>query len=524
MLANRHPDYMEFQLDWEMCRDVYRGERVIKDHKTKYLQPTAGMYADGYPNAGSKGLRDYTTYIERARFHNFSKKAVLHYMGLLWHKEPGIELPPRMEVLRESCTRKGESMLQLLRVIHEEMLVTGRLGLYADMPTGQTFDAIAPYIAFYKAESILNWDEGQREQVVKDSMNLVVLNESCPERQDDFSWKWVRKYRILVLGDIRINEEADTTANFTAGVFNDEDDFDPSLMIEPKLRGVPLKHIPFVFCNGKDLNPTPDDPPLLDLVRHDLGVYRGEADYRNTLFLQSQYTLAIIGDGDNAAASDPTNPDSPVRTGAGSVIRLSNPAADVKYVGIDGVALPEQRAALENDNRKGEMMSGSLTDTRTNEAESGDAMDKRQAGESTQLINIAITGALALQSILRSIAMWMGEDPETVVVTPNKEFTYERLTPQDLLFLQQGKTAGLPISDESIHENVQRSGYTDKDYEDEKAAIDQEEPRIDATGVPLNAPLSPIQNQTLKNLKKPPAPAGGSKPGAPAKPPAVPKS
>ena len=504
-LGNKHPEYVDHEEDWRLCRDCFQGERRIKEQGSRYLPPTAGMYMDGYPNIGTKGTHDYNGYRDRAVFHNFLKKSVLHYMGLLHHKEATIELPQRMEPLREKCTRHGETLLQLLRVIHEELLVTGRLGLYGSMPDTKTTDVLMPYISFYRAESILNWDEGETDQVDEDSLNMLVLDESGPRRKDTFGWDLqIKQYRVLLLGDPFINEQnagvvsanADRSMLFQDGLFAGDQEFDPALMDIPNIRGVALGRIPFVIINSKDTQPRPDDPPQLDLANQDITIYKGEADYRQALHMQAQPTLCLMGYGSSEESQD-GSVDQPIRTGVGAVIRIPNPAGDAKYVGVDPTGIPEMRQGLENDVRTAQMMSGSLTDTRTNQKESGDAMGKRMAAESARLINIAQTAAVGLQSLLRIIAEWMGEDPLKVVVTPNKEFSFKPLTPADMNQLQAFKTAGGPISDESIHTNLVRSGLTDLDYEDEQVKMGEEEPRIDLTGAPVNAPLNKVQQQAF---------------------------
>lgn len=116
-------------------------------------------------------------------------------------------------------------------------------------------------------------------------------------------------------------------------------------------------------------------------------------------------------------------------------------------------------------------------------------MQKRLSGETCTLMDIALTGAMALQAILRDIAEVMGIDPEEVVVEPNLEFDDKVLTPKDFVDLQTFKTAGGPISDETMHDNLRKAGLTEKDYDEENEAIDSEEPRIDASGMLAGLPL-----------------------------------
>jgi len=515
-LANPHPKYLEFQEDWENCRDCHRGERVIKEAAEKYLPPTSAMCADGFPTKDTKGWKDYRSYMARAVFPGYMKHAVSHNMGCLWHEPTTFELPPEMEPIRELATRKKESLEQLLRNIHEQCLITGRLGLHAAMPgtkPGGTTEPLMPYINLYHGEKIINWDEGEIDQVIHDSLNLVVLDESKFVRSSNFQWEFQKQFRVLLLGDVNVNEEAvgdedsEQSANnqngtaYLEGLFKENKgtfetqgggpvagkpgnglDFDLNNMITPSFRGNKLSHIPFVFINTRDVVPEPDDPPLLDLARQDLVIYRTEADYRQTLFMQGQYTLVIAGEGSDIQ-DDGTNASGSkeVRTGAGAVIRLSNPTAYAEFIGIDaGGGLTEQRTALENDRRSAEVRSGSMTDTRSNDKESGDAMRTRVAGETASLTTIAKSCAFGLQTLLRSIAVWMGADPEAVIVKPNLNFNFTKLTAKDLLDLQTGVNQGLPICEESVHGNIRKSGLTELDYETEAEKLDSQEPRLPA--------------------------------------------
>ena len=507
-LANPHPKFLEFQEDWETCRDCKRGERIIKEGLDKYLPATSAMATDGFPKKDTKGWRDYKSYIGRAVFRNYMKRAVYHSIGCLWYEPTTIELPPQMEPLRELATRKKESLEQLLRNMHEECLTTGRLGIHAAMSKNSEM----PWINLYQGEKILNWDEGEQDQVIHDSLNLVVLDESKFVRREHFTWEFQKQYRVLMLGKLDRNEEAvgDEPAEqrtqaqgapYLEGLFKEDNggvtvegggkvaevpgkglDFDINTMITPTFHGNVLHHIPFVFINPRDIVPEPDDPPLLDLARHDLVIYRTEADYRQTLFMQGQYTLVIAGEGSDIT-DDGTNSagTKEVRTGAGAVIRLANPQAYAEFIGVDAQGgLAEQRTAIENDTRFAEVQAGQLSDTRSNDKESGDAMRTRIAGETASLTTIAKTCAFGLQTLLRSIAVWMGADPEKVIVKPNLNFSPAKLTAKDLLDLQSGINVGLPLSEESMHRNIRRAALTELEYDDEMEKISNQEPRMPA--------------------------------------------
>jgi hypothetical protein len=98
-----------------------------------------------------------------------------------------------------------------------------------------------------------------------------------------------------------------------------------------------------VFIGANDLVPEPDDPPLLGLSNLALTIYRGEADYRSTLFYQGQQTLVIIG----GNVSD-LDEDQELRIGNKGVIDLRL-GGDAKYIGVSAAGLGEMRQAINDD-------------------------------------------------------------------------------------------------------------------------------------------------------------------------------
>ena len=94
-LNSTHPTYDASLEDWELLRDAYGGERVVKARGTKYLPATAAHILDGQGsnNPNAKGEKDYQAYKQRAVFPDYVREAVEHYIGMLHQKPAQIELP-----------------------------------------------------------------------------------------------------------------------------------------------------------------------------------------------------------------------------------------------------------------------------------------------------------------------------------------------------------------------------------------------------------------------------------------------
>lgn len=475
---SKHPLYSEHVDDYEQLRDTYDGEKAVKDKGRQYLPPTSGMVMDGMMNERSPGHKAYIAYKTRAVVPDMMKDAVDAMLGVMHHKPATIELPAAMEPLREVATLRNESLDMLLRRINEEQLITGRLGLLTDIPKtpsrsdfgvqagGTTRTASdLPYIALYEAEDIINWDDGRRDGIEVQNLNLVILDETEFERNNDFEWEEQKKYRVLVLGDTDVNEPIGDGI-YRVGTFRDVDTaFTEENMIEPSFRGNTLDTIPFTFINSSDIVPDPDNPPLLGLSNLILTIYRGEADYRQALFAQAQDTLVVIGGGEL---------EGDVRIGAGG--RLDLPmGASAEFIGVDSKGLVEQRTSLENDYARAAQKGGQLMDSVSRERESGDALKVRVAARTATLNQIALAGAFGLQHTLRQIATWIGANPEEVVVTANLDFIDDSFNPEELVKLISARNLGAPISMESIHLWLQSKDITEMDFEEEVAKIEEEE-------------------------------------------------
>ncbi len=488
-VETRHPEWIATEPDWVIVRDSSEGQRQVKSKGQTYLPPTSGMVELGL-GANQPGSKMYLSYMKRAVFPFLVRPAVNALVGVMHREDAVIELPKAMEPIRDSATLEGENLLTLLRRINEQQIMVGRIGLLADVADGNKRSI--PYIVTYEAESIINWDESRREDG-KNRLDLVVLDESDFERTSSFGWDFVRKYLVLDLvdpKDLGMSEEnavpisldqntvyrsrleiSDQQMLESEGV-NRQTEVTPSTSVSvqgvaPSLKGSTLPEIPFVFVGSVDLTPTPDQIPMLGLANLSMTIFRGEADYRNTLFLQGQDTLVTIGD-----TSDDTKKDRFVGAAASIELPLGG---DAKFIGVSSDGLSEQRESLENDyNNASELGANLLSSSKGAQKEAEATLQIRVAARTASILTIVNAGAQGLQTILREIAVWMGLDPKQVTVTPNTDFVPDEFTPKDLLDFIAAKNAGAQISFETIHDWLREKGVTDITFKEELKKIEKE--------------------------------------------------
>jgi hypothetical protein len=463
-LDSRHPSYTRHTPDWELLRDSVAGERAVKERSQVYLPATSGMVHDGMSQLNSPGYMAYAAYKTRAVYPDFVAEAVGHMLGLMHARPPKIELPSQLEFLRERASSEGENLEHLLRRVNEEQLITGRLGLLLDLPEVPTTGAPKLYLSLYRAEAIINWDVNLVE-TDRTVLNLVVLDESRFQRMPDLDWEWVERYRLLSLGSLASNEPTGVYGQASS----ERDKELPTALRNPAIRGRTLNEIPFTFINTRDNLPEPDRPPLLGLARLCMTIYRGEADYRQNLFMQGQDTFVTIGAPDTGEDGE--------RVGAGAILNL--PAnADAKYVGVQSQGLSEQRQALETDRAMAAQRAGQLATAKSKAIESGEALQTRIASITASLNSIAISGAMGLERQLKMAARWLGADENAVRVEPNLQFGDLAFGPRDIVELASARSMGAPLSRKSFHAVLKDRGFTRLDYDEEIAEIESEEPLL----------------------------------------------
>lgn len=478
-LNQTHPLYDEMVPDWELMRVSYKGEKAVKEAGTKYLPATPGQVLDGMNSATDPGRTAYDSYKVRAVYPDFVQVGVETLIGILNAKETIINLPPQMEYLRERCTLEGEKLSAIIRKIHEEQLVSGRLGLLADLPTDPDQKNPQLYLLMYKAEKVLNWDDGGFNQGFN-KLNLVVIDESGFERKDTFNWVQTEKYRVLSLGNLSENEPI---ADYKAGTFGTSaSKADDVSMITPTLRGKTLDEIPFVFISAKDNVVAPEPSPLLGLARHCMTIYRAEADYRYTLYMQGQDTLVVLG----GLKSD-SNGDT-LRIGAGARIDIEV-GGDAKYIGIGAGGLPEQRTSLQADRNQAAVRTGQLLAPGKMSMESGEALKTRVAAQTATLTSVANAAAAGLERILRIMAKWHNADPLAVKVIPNLDFTNVAIQGQDLVQLVTAKNLGYPVSYQTLFAIAAERGLSKNTFEEEVKLIESDpKSLVDRAQAMLNPP------------------------------------
>lgn len=430
-----HPDYVERLDEWRLMRRAERGPTAIKQAGIEYLSMPSGFTV--LPDGGTIA---YDAYRNRSSFPDLLKPTLRGMVGLIHRQEAkitGLETGKPLARIWERATRDKLPLESFHRRVTSEIMLMGRYGILVDLPrpgeNGELNDEQAiPYFVGYSTENIINWS---------DERDLFVLDESGFRREtqrtdgSEFIWDYEKQYRVLRLQNGRYQQQVYLGSEIQSG----------GPIIYPTALGAkPLEEIPFVVVSPRDLGLEIEESPLLGVSRYSIVMYQLDADYRHQLFMSGQETLFISGI---------DKQEIPAAIGSSVVIAMPLGAV-AQYVGPKGHTIEAHRTAI-GDARNEAVASAAQLFDRQSGQESGEALRLRYAAQTATLVTIAQASAAALERALRHAAVFVGQDPNEIVVTPNLEFVGSDLTPTEAKALVD-MWMGDAISYDTLYDNLQR--------------------------------------------------------------------
>lgn len=448
-IQTKHSDYIEHEPLWDKIRDVIAGQKTIKEKGTEYL-----------PKLGGQSTDQYDAYKKRATFYNATAQTKSAFEGMVFRKEPTIEVPNNLEEIEDDLSLKDESAKGFAKRLVGETIETGRNGILVDFPRieddGATTRAEArrngenPYLTLYTAEEIRNWhvkrENGNTE------LKALILHEEFENQDGYFGGDTEEQFRLLHIND---------DGNYEQQIWRrsaDDDDSSGLYMHEkvvPTMGGEPLDGIPFFFAGVTDTTSQLQKPPLIDLAEVNLSHYRSEADLEHGAHFTALPTIYVIG-------GDPEEME--IQVGPESAIIQENEDAEVGMLEYEGKGLSELMKVLD---RKLDMMAdmgARMVMSREDAADATETIQLKQQGSNSIVANIADTCGMAFERALNLMSRWKSggsvDDPEANV-SLNTDLLPQTLSPkmlkQLLAALQQGR-----ITKKTFFRNLQEGEIIDQ--------------------------------------------------------------
>lgn len=442
----KHESYTEFFPVWKTCRDACTGQRAIHKGGEMYL-----------PRLSGQSAFSYEAYKRRANFFNATGRTVEAMQGLVFRKQPVIELPTGADDWYEDINMQGKSLEGLAVECVEEVLKVGRGGILVDYPqtSGETLTIeraralnLRPYMTFYKAEDIEDWKYIRIGNVVR--LGYLKLREI--DDQDETKHQW----RVLELRD----------GIYTQTVWKDNEGnlFEYSF-VEPIKGGQKLSEIPFYPLAPKEPDMLIQDPPIEDLVYVNISHYQNSADLENGAHVAGLPTPYVTGIEDENFVFQ--------LGGNGIVLPSADCTAGFIQCGSEGFASLEK--LMDRKEQQMAALGARLIAPEKKAAETAETTQTKRGGENSVLASIAASVEQQIRKALVFMMEWAGISGEPVFEL-NKDYVPVSMSAQELKELVAANQAGA-ISDRTLFECLQQGeiiseGLTFEEEQDRK----QEQP------------------------------------------------
>jgi hypothetical protein len=415
-----HPDYLDNAAKWERTRDVIAGEDAIKDGGTKYL-----------PRLDSQSDAEYSDYTTRSIFFNATARTLDGFIGLIFRKPSELIFnvsSRESDLFQNDLDLEGNNLDAYAKKVCAEVISLGRGGTLIDWNSQES----RPYLAFYSAENILDWETIRIDG--RPTLNRVLLRENA-ERITHQEGPQQRRRAYERLRDVRITDKGVLmeTWEISEGKWTLTSD---SILSR---KGKPLTRIPFVFHSANNIGPAVQKSPVEDLVTVNLDHYRLSADYRHGIHYTALPTAWVAGFDKEAV----------LRIGSGTAWVTEQTGAAAGYLEFTGQGLETFERALDRDERIMAVLGSRMLEQTKKVAESAEAIRIRQMSEGSLLAGIIISVNHSLTKCFQWAAWWFGNaeapesvSPNTALATLNLDYQTAGLTSMEIIAIVQAWQTG----------------------------------------------------------------------------------
>lgn len=449
--------------------------------------PSGKPYAERTPEEQQR----YKDYVKRAIFYNFCARTLVGFIGQIFSREAEVEVPKSLEALVKDVTGDGLTLEQLAKEACAEALSVGRYGLLVDYPKSQTGgfskkdieDGIArPVILPYMAEQIIDWQFVKRG--AKWVLAFLVLKEQHEYRSDDGSFNVCDQYRVLDLGENLdgFYRQRVWRDNENAGWVADEES-------EPVANGKKLDEIPWTFIGSVNNDSKPDEPPMYDMAKINIGHYRNSADYEESVFLVGQPTLVITGLTEKWYSGVLKKV---IKFGSRFGIHLEKDS-DAKILQAEPNVLAKEAMDAKKE-QLAAMGAEFLRETQTAKTATEAAIN--DSSRTSAISNVSKNVSAAFQYVLEWCAIFQGESENSVQFKLNSEFDLVRMTEAQRMQLLKEFQANV-ISWKELRSALRKAGIATENDEDVLKEIQEKEAAELARAAAefeINNPELPVNN------------------------------
>lgn len=414
------------------------------------------------------------SYWARGRFFNATGRTFESLGGMIWSKQPEVELTPTAEYLEDSANSSGSDLREVAQAVTDELVSIGRYGILVDMPSqpegedGSTTRLTqaemeqpenAPRLIQYKAEQIIYF------RLSNDSNKLeeVRLCEIVSTQKDEFTWEDETHTRRLVMIDGVYHNQ----------LFNSKDELISN--VTPKADGSTWDEIPFQFFGADDNSPSYSKVPLYDLANANLGHFVLDCDNRDNLHFHGQGMTNVFTDMSKQEFEE-SNPNG-LDCGAKGR-NLFNQGDSVELLQLEATgAIPAEM--LRDEQRMVMLGAQVVTDSNSNQTLGAKEIDTNSSVST--LKRIAYNASEGLEQCIDWVDQFKGGAGGNEYRL-NTDFITDNVTPE-MVAKHFELVQGGVLPKASLYETARKVGFTKKTDDELKDEAEQDAAEIKGMGI-----------------------------------------
>jgi len=312
------------QAAWQLVADLMGGTDAMRRARHRRM-----------PQWPSEEPPQYDCRIETATLFPAYSRTVSILTGKPFSKPVsyGDDVPERIRELLDDADIEGRNLHSFLIDVCHDALAYGLCGILVDCPkrdegriptvAEEKAAGVRPYLVHVRHDAILGWKSEKKGSSIR--LTQLRLEESVEVDDGPFATKVVKQVRVLTPGHWELYRESEAKDG-SGSSWEIHDCGDTS-----------LDEIPFVPVYGRRKDFMIGEPPMLDLAHLNVEHWQSKSDQQTILHVARVPILFLKGS---------TNKKDDASMGVGALVRVEDPAADMKYVEHSGAAIESGRVSL----------------------------------------------------------------------------------------------------------------------------------------------------------------------------------
>ena len=421
--ATPHPDYIRGSAAWGRVRACHDGTDAVKAAAKRFLPQPLGMVD-----------KDYAKYLLRANFLPAVRRTEEVLSGLLLREPPEVQAPSDADELLADVTLTRQTLTGFAQDVVSELLVTGRIAVVLDF-TAPVGGAVRPYWCLKHAEDLLAWRVEMSDEGPERLTRLVFRENTLVEDPEN-------KYGLILEHRVREYTLEDEGVVVRLLALRDSK-WIAIKEVVPIVIGEPLREIPTIIANARQVGTEVIQPPLAPIADLSLSHYRTSADLEQGNYyasLPTAYTTGATLSAGTPGRGIPTNQEQthgiqalPQGTkgyslGSGKVLELPEKAT-IGYLEIKGPGLNSIHMTLDRKERNLQAVGARLVQDQQKQPETARATGiKAQADASLLRLLANVTDEVLTHALMVSLG-WLANPTADVSVKLNRAYLDEPKEP-----------------------------------------------------------------------------------------------